>query len=106
MKRAVIALIATVERSEYGYADLPPGSINNEIETELAAFGYAIANSDRLWLGGYRIHSPESIRYGNYRPYVSPTIFTCVASRFLRVPDAGDFDLEAVLEERGELPSN
>lgn len=106
MKREVIALIAKVERSEYGYADVPPGSINDEIETELAAFGYAVANSDRLWIGGYRVHSPESIRFGNYRPYVSPTIFTCVASRLARVPDAGDFDLEAVLEERGELASN
>lgn len=106
MKRAVIALIAAVERSEHGYADVPPGSINDEIEAELAAFGYAIANSDRLWFGGHRIHSPESIRFGNYRPYVSPTMFTCVASRLARVPDAGDFDLEAVLEERGVLPSN
>ena len=106
MTRSAINLIAVAERSEHGYADVPPGSITEEIESELAEWGYAIANSDRLWIGGYRVHSPESIRFGYYRPYVSPTIFTCVASRLARVPDAGDFDLEAVLEERGELPSN
>lgn len=106
MNRAVINLIAVAERSEHGYADLPPGSINDELESELAALGYAIAKSDRLWLGGYRIHSPESIRFGNYRPYVSPTIFTCEASWRARVPDAGDFDLEAILAERGEICSN
>ena len=33
MKRAVTALIATVERSEYGYADVPPGSINDEMRS-------------------------------------------------------------------------
>ena len=107
MKRAVIDLIATVERSEHGgFADVPPGSINDQIESELAAFGYAVARSDRLWIGGYRVHSPESIRFGNYRPYVPPSIFTCAASRFAHVPDAGDFDVEAVLQERGEIRSN
>jgi hypothetical protein len=106
MHRAVLNLIAVAERSEHGYSDLPPGSINDEIESELAAYGYAVARSDRLWIGGYRIHSPESILFGNYRPYVPPSNFTCVASRSVRVPDARDFDLEAVLEERGELPSH
>ena len=85
---------------------MPPGSINDEIESELAAYGYAVARSDRLWIGGYRVHSPESILFGNYRPYVPPSNFTCVASRSVHVPDARDFDLEAVLEERGELFSN
>ena len=106
MYRAVLNLIAAVERSEHGYSDVPPGSINDEIESELAAYGYAVARSDRLWLGGYRIHSPESILFGNYRPYVPPSNFSCIASRSAHVPDARDFDLEAVLEERGELPSN
>lgn len=106
MNRAVLNLIAVAERSEYGYSDLPPGSINDEIESELAGYGYAVARSDRLWIGGYRIHSPESILFGNYRPYVPPSKFTCVASRSAHVPDARDFNLEAVLEERGELPSN
>jgi hypothetical protein len=106
MNRSVINLIAVAERSERGYADVPPGSINDEIECELAAYGYAVALSDRLWVGGYRIHSPESIQFGNYRPYVPPSIFTCASSRSAHVPDARDFDLEAVLEVRGEIPSN
>jgi hypothetical protein len=106
MHRAVFNLIAVVERSEHGYSDVPPGSLNDEIESQLAEFGYAVARSDRLWLGGYRVHSPESILFGNYRPYVPPSDFTCIASRSARVPDAGNFDLEAVLKERGELPSN
>lgn len=106
MHRAVLNLIAVAERSDHGYSDLPPGSINDEIESELAAYGYAIARSDKMWIGGYRIHSPESILFGNYRPYVPPSNFTCVASQSVRVPDARDFDLEAVLEERGELPSH
>jgi hypothetical protein len=106
MNRRVINLIAVVERSEHGYADVPPGSINEEIESELAAFGYAVSRSDRLWIGGYRVHSPESILFGNYRPYVPPSIFTCAPDRSARVPDARDFDLEAVLEVRGELPTN
>lgn len=106
MNRPIINLIAAVERSEYGYADVPPGSVNDGIESELAAYGYAVARSDRLWLGGYRVHSPESIRFGNYRPYVPPSNFTCIAPRSAHVPDARDFDLEAVLEERGEIPSN
>ena len=106
MHRAVLNLIAAAERSEHGYSDLPPGSINDEIESELAAYGYAVARSDRLWMGGHRIHSPESILFGNYRPYVPPSNFTCIASKYAHVPDARDFDLEAVLEERGELPSN
>ena len=42
MNRLVLNLIAVAERSEHGYADVPPGSINEEIESELAAFGYAI----------------------------------------------------------------
>ena len=106
MNRSVINLIAVAERSEHGYADVPPGSINEEIESELAAFGYGIAKSDLVWIGGYRIHSPESIRFGNYRPYVPPSISTCASPRAAYVPDARDFDLEAVLEERGELPKN
>lgn len=106
MNRSVINLIAVAERSEHGYADVPPGSINEEIESELAAFGYAVALSDRLWIGGYRVHTPESILFGNYRPHVPPSIFTCVASRLACVPDAGDFNVGAVLEERGELTPN
>jgi len=106
MHRSVINLIAVAERSEHGYADVPPGSINDEIESELAAYGYAVALSDRLWIGGYRVHSPESVQAGNYRPHVPPSNFTCIASHSAHVPDARDFDLEAVLEERGELPSN
>jgi hypothetical protein len=100
MIRSVVDLIAVVERDGRGFADVPPGSINDEIESELAVFGYAIARSDRLWIGGYRLHSPESVQAGNYRPHVSPSIFTCAASRFAHVPDARDFDLEAVLQER------
>lgn len=106
MRRAVIDLIAAAERGEHGFADVPPGSINDEIESELAAYGYAVAISDRLWIGGYRIHSPESVQAGNYRPKVPPSIFTCAESRFARVPEARDFDIDAVLEERGEIRSN
>ena len=106
MHRAVVNLIAAVERSDRGYADVPPGSINDEIESQLAALGYAISLSDRLWLGGYRVHSPESIQAGNYRPHVPPSNFTCIAPRSAHVPDARDFDLEAVLEERGDILSN
>ncbi len=106
MKRSTINLIAVAERSERGYADVPPGSVNEEIESELAALGYAVSLSDRLWLGGFRIYSPEALQAGNYRPHVPPSIFTCVTSQFAHVPDARDFNLEAVLEERGELRSN
>ena len=53
MYRAVVNIIAVVERSEKGYQDLPPGSINDDVERELAVYGYAVALSDRLWLGGY-----------------------------------------------------
>ena len=106
MHSTVVNLIAVVERSNHGFADVPPGSINDELESELAALGYACANSDRLWVGGYRIHSPESVRAGNYRPYVPPSIFTCASSLSAHVPDAGTFDLEAILEVRGEIPQN
>lgn len=106
MYRAVVNVIAAVERSNRGFADLPPGSINDEIESELAALGYAVALSDRLWVGGYRVHSPESVQAGNYRLHIPPSNFTCTASWTAHVPDARDFDLEAVLEERGEIPSN
>jgi hypothetical protein len=106
MKRSTINLIAIAERSERGYADVPPGSVNEEIESELAALGYAVSLSDRLWLGGFRIYSPEAIQAGNYRPHVPPSIFTCVLSQLAHVPDARDFDLNAVFEKRGELASN
>lgn len=106
MHRAVVNQIAVVERSEHGFADVPPGSINDDLESQLAELGYAVALSDRMWLGGYRVHSPESVQAGNYRPHVPPSNFTCIASRSTRVPEACDFDLEAILEERGELPSN
>ena len=105
MNRKVINLIAAAERND-GYADVPPGSINDEVECELALYGYAVAKSDRLWLGGYRVHSPESIQAGNYRLHVPPSIFTCASSKFARVPDARNFDLDAVLELRGEMQSN
>ena len=49
---------------------------------------------------------PNRSNFGNYRPYVPPSIFTCTSSLFAHVPDAWDFNLEAVLEERGELRSN
>lgn len=39
MNRAVVNLIAVVERSEAGFADVPPGAVNDEIETELAEYG-------------------------------------------------------------------
>ena len=106
MYRAVANLIAAVERSDRGYADVPPGSINDEIESHLAALGYAVSLSDRLWLGGFRVYSPESIQAGNYMLHVPPSIFTCGGSQSARVPDARDFDLEALLEARGEIPSN
>lgn len=106
MTRLVINLIAAAERSERGYADVPPGSVNDNIESELAAFGYAVAMSDHLWIGGYRVHTPESVQAGNYRPHVPPSIFTCASPRFAHVPDARDFNVEAVLEERGELRPN
>lgn len=106
MNRSVVNLIAAAERDERGYADVPPGSVNDELESELAVLGYAVAISDRLWIGGFRVYTPESIQFGNYRPYVPPSIFTCAASRFAHVPDARDFDLEAVLQERGEIRSN
>jgi len=106
MNRKVLNLIAAAERDERGYADVPPGSINDETESELAALGYACAKSDHLWFGGNRLHTPESIQFVNYRSYVPPSIFTCLASQFAHVPDAGDFDLEALLEARGELQSN
>lgn len=106
MNRSVINLIAAAERTERGYADVPPGSITEEIESELAVYGYAVARSDRLWVGGYRVHSPESVQVGNYRPYVAPSIFTCGSSKFAHVPDARDFDVDAVLEMRGEIRSN
>ena len=91
MNRLVANLIAVAERSERGYADVPPGSVTVEIESESAAFGYAIALSDRLWLGGFRIYSPESIQAGNYRSHILPSIFTCASSQFAHVPDARDF---------------
>jgi hypothetical protein len=106
MNRTVINLIAVAERSEHGFADLPPDSITEEIESELAAWGYAVALSDRLWMGGYRVHTPESVQAGNYRPHVPPSIFTCASSGSAHVPDARNFDVEAILEERGELSSN
>lgn len=106
MKRAVFNLIASAERSEHGYADLPPGSVTDAMERDLAALGYAVSLSDFMWIGGARLFTPESIRAGNYRPYVPPSIFTCAASQFAHVPDARDFDLEAVLEERGDIPAN
>jgi hypothetical protein len=106
MNHSVVNLIAAAERDKGGYVDVPPGSVNDEIESQLAVFGYAVARSDRLWIGGYRVHTPESIQFGNYRPYVPPSIFTCASSQFAHVPDAHDFDLEAVLQERGEIRSN
>ena len=104
MNRSVINLIAQAEKR--GYADVPPGSIDDEIESELAAWGYGVSASEKLWLGGYRVYTPESILAGNYRLYVPPSIFTCASSKFAHVPDAGDFDVEAILEERGEIVSN
>jgi hypothetical protein len=106
MDQSVVKIIAVAERSKKGFADVPPGSVDDEIEMELARFGYAVARSDRLWVGGYRIHTPESVHAGNYRMYVPPSIFTCASARFAFVPDAFDFNLDAVLEERGELRSN
>src|SRR5579871_4596435 len=106
MNRAVVNLIAVAERSEKGFADVPPGAVNDDIEIELAGYGYAIALSARLWLGGYRIHTPESVRAGNYRSYVPPSVFTCAEARYARVPDARDVNVEAILELRGEPRSN
>jgi hypothetical protein len=106
MNPSAINLIAAAERSERGYADVPPGSVDAQIESELAEFGYAVALSDRLWIGGYRVHTPESVQAGNYTPHVPPSIFTGAASEFAHVPDARNFDLEAVLAERGPLRRN
>jgi hypothetical protein len=106
MNRSVVNLIAVAERNVRGYADVPPGSINDEIESELAVYGYAIAESDRLWVGGHRIHTPESVLFGNYGLYVPRSIFTCTSSQSTFVPDARDFDLYAVLEMRGQIQSN
>lgn len=104
MNRKVRDLIAQAEKK--GYADVPPGSINDEIERDLAAWGYAVSRSDRLWLNGFRVYTPEAILAGNYRLHVPPSIFTCASSKFAQVPDAGDFDIDAVLEYRGEIVSN
>jgi hypothetical protein len=105
VNRKIANLIAAVERHD-GWADVPPGSIDDETECTLAMYGYAVARSDRLWVGGYRVHSPESVQAGNYIPHVPQTIFTCALSKFAHVPDAPDFNVEAVLEMRGEIQSN
>lgn len=104
MRRQVVSLIAIVERE--GYADVPSSCIDDETEIELAQLGYAIGLSDARWLGGYRIYGPESIQAGNYRLYVPPTALSCAEPRYAQVPDARDFDLEAVLRLRGELRSH
>ncbi len=106
MHRAVANIIAAVERSGRGFADVPPGSISDELESELAALGYAASVSERLWIGGIRIYSPDSIKSGHFRLYVPPSIFSCATSVSAHVPDAGDFDVDAILEQRGEIPSN
>lgn len=56
LRRTTLDLIALVERGG-GYADVPPGSITDELEVELAVHGYATGLSDRLWLVGYRVYS-------------------------------------------------
>lgn len=104
MNRSVINLIFCAEKR--GYADVPPGSIDDETESELAAWGYGVSTSDRLWLGGYRVYTPEAILAGNFRLHVPRSIFTCASSQSAHVPDAGDFDVEAILEERGDIVSN
>jgi len=43
MHRAAVNLIAAVERSDRGFADVPPDSINDELESDLAVWGYACA---------------------------------------------------------------
>jgi hypothetical protein len=105
MRRPVANLIAIAERSG-GFADTPPGCVDDETESELALYGYAIGQSDRLWVGGYRIYSPESIKAGNYRLHVPRSIFTCSASPYAHVPEACDFNAEAVIADRGELRTN
>ena len=55
-----------------------------------------------LWLGGFRIYSPEAIQAENYMMHVLPANFTCAASDVAWVPKAQDFDLDAVLKGRGE----
>jgi hypothetical protein len=106
MRRKTVRLIAAAELSQRGYADLPPGTLDDETEGELAVYGYAISLSDRLWLGGYRIYTPESITAGNYMPHVPCSIFTCADSRYTHMPEAPDFDFEAVLAQRGEICKN
>lgn len=106
MRRSVANLIALVERSEKGFSDTPPGCIDEETERELAEYGYAVGLSDAMWFGGYRIYGPESIAAGNYRPHVSPSIFTCADAGHAYIPDARDFDFEAILKERGKVRTN
>lgn len=106
MRRLILNIIAVVEGRDEGYADFPVGCLDEGAESELACFGYAIGFSEARWLGGYRIYAPESIAAGNYRPYVPPSVFTCADSRNARIPEARDFDFEAVLRERGIIPTN
>jgi hypothetical protein len=102
MNRSTVNLIAVTERSERGYVDVHPGSVNDEIEMELAALGYAVSFSDRLWLGGFRIYSPESIQAGNYMLHVPPSIFTCAESQSAHVPDNNSLADEDSTEEGDE----
>jgi len=76
MHRAVLNLIAVADGAITATPTcrLAPSTTKSKAT---AAYGYAVARSDRLWIGGYRIHSPESILFGNYRPYVPPSNFTC-----------------------------
>lgn len=106
MRRLVANLIAIVESRDCGYADIPAGCIDDETESELAEFGYAIGLSDALWIGGNRIYGPESIASGNYRPHVPPSVFTCPGSGYAHIPDAHDFNFEAVLKARGRIRTN
>ena len=46
LNRKAINLIAAAERND-GYADVPPGTIDDEIECELALYGYAVAHRNR-----------------------------------------------------------
>ena len=105
MRRSVLNIIAVVERRD-GYADVPANCVDEEIEIELAEYGYAVGLSDAMWFGGYRIYGPESIAAGNYRLHVTPSVFTCADARYAHVPDAGDFDFGAVMKIRGRLEVN
>lgn len=109
MNEEAISIMVIAHMDSDGYTDVPPPLITPEIAQSILEHGFAISESDAVWVNGWRVFSPRAVRAGLYRSYIPPSNFTRVATPGVRIPKINEIEdidgserlIEVLIKMRG-----